>query len=126
MLQEITFIKQHKDEPRRRWFEDEDFDLIVWFDENEEIIEFELCYNKSAAECAVRWEKTDQYSHYRVDDGDRPGKHKASPILIPNGYFHRRKIAALFKIASVELDKRIAKFVHDKITRYPLSLKQVE
>jgi hypothetical protein len=44
MLHELTYIKQHEGEPKRRWFEDEYFDLVIWVDEKDDIIEFELCY----------------------------------------------------------------------------------
>jgi hypothetical protein len=40
-------------------------------------------------------------------------QHKSEP--------KRRKTAALFKLASSEMDERIAKFVYDTILQYPTS-----
>ena len=37
MLRELKQVRQHKDEPRRRWFNDDYFDLIVWFSEKDSI-----------------------------------------------------------------------------------------
>jgi hypothetical protein len=122
MLHELIYIKQHQGEPQRRWFEDENFDLIIWVDETDEIIEFELCYDKDGKQRAIRWEKPASYAHYHVDDGDKTGRMKATPVLIPmilNDSFHYGKIAALFKLASKELNERIANFVYDKIMLYP-------
>ncbi len=39
MLKELEDIKQFAGEPKRRWFTDEYFDLIVWQDESAEIVE---------------------------------------------------------------------------------------
>lgn len=118
MLKELEDIKQFAGEPRRRWFADEYFDLIVWQDESEEIVEFELCYDKSKHQRAVRWEKSRGHTHHRVDDGDRPGKHKASPVLLPDGYFDFGKVARLFLRESSEIEEKIAKFVYEKILQY--------
>ncbi|MGH7456450.1 MAG: hypothetical protein ACRENG_34190, partial [bacterium] len=99
MFKELEDIKQFAGEPKRRWFADEYFDLIIWQDESEEIVEFELCYDKSKNQRTVRWEKSTGYTHHRVDDGDRPGKRKASPVLLPDGYCDFGTIARLFALA---------------------------
>jgi hypothetical protein len=118
MLREFEDVKQFTGEPRRRWFEDEGFDLVVWQNEGGEIIEFELSYDKSKNQRAVRWGKSTGFAHYRVDDGDSPGKHKETPVLFPNGDFDFEKIARLFALASKEVNEKIAKFVHEKILQY--------
>jgi len=38
MLREIRDVRQVSGEPMRRWFSDEDFDLIVWLDPEDRII----------------------------------------------------------------------------------------
>lgn len=118
MLKELADIKQFAGEPRRRWFADEYFDLVVWQDASKEIVEFELSYDKSKNQRAIRWGKPVGYAHYRVDDGDWPGKHKASPVLLPDGYFDFGKIARLFARESKTIEKKIAKFVYEKILQF--------
>lgn len=118
MLKELKDIKQFAGEPRRRWFENEFFDLIIWQDESKEIVGFELCYDKSKNQHAVRWEKSTGYAHYRVDDGDRPGKHKACPVLLPDGHFDFKNIARLFFRESKMIEQKIAEFVYEKVSQF--------
>jgi hypothetical protein len=52
MLREVL-ARQPRQEPRRRWFSGDDFDLIVWFDDLDAIAGFELCYDRSEVERAL-------------------------------------------------------------------------
>jgi len=66
MLAEIQPVKQHQDDRFRRWFADDYFDLIVWYDERQEICGFQLCYEKSRAEHALTWRADAGYAHHRI------------------------------------------------------------
>jgi hypothetical protein len=47
MLTEVQNTRQIKNEGRRRWFTDSDFDLIVWYEaDSSSIAGFQLCYEK--------------------------------------------------------------------------------
>ena len=83
MLREISSTRQNPDEPRKRWFSSASMDLVAWFDNDDVLIAFQLCYDKSDAERAVVWRRHGAgLKHHAVDDGESiPGKHKASPIL---------------------------------------------
>lgn len=129
MLTEIENVRQIEGEPRRRWFHDDHFDLIVWLgaDEGPEmptapqetVIGFQLCYNKTESPRALTWYARSGYSHCRVDDGEsRPGKYKAAPILLQNGPFNKNSIADRFMRSSRKMDPEIARFVHEKIAAY--------
>ena len=118
MLHEIQNVSQIKDEPKRRWFTSNYFDLIVWFDDND-IIGFQLIYNKFKNEHALTWWCKSGYTHNRIDDGEnRHGKAKATPILIADGYFDHRDIAKTFQEESGNVEKRIAEFVIKKLFEY--------
>lgn len=86
MLKEISNPRQIQGEPCRRWFTSDTADLVVWFDSNDEVIAFQLCYDKPHAERAVTWRAEARgLSHMAVDDGEAVGMgHKASPILVPD------------------------------------------
>lgn len=83
MLREISATRQNPDEPRKRWFSSASMDLVTWFDDDEVLVAFQLCYDKSHSERAVIWRRSGtRLEHLAVDDGEStPGKHKASPIL---------------------------------------------
>jgi len=42
MLRELSHVRQAFEEPRRRWFADDYFDLIVWVGNRSEYIGFQL------------------------------------------------------------------------------------
>ncbi len=119
MLKEVQHVMQIRGEPKRRWFSDDYFDLIVWVDETDNIIEFQLCYNKLYDQRALIWQKKLGFRHDLVDDGEgRPGKYKATPILVPDGRFEREEIAEKFRKESRKIEDRISTFVYEKIMLY--------
>ena len=121
MLKEYTRVKQIEGESRRRWFADNYFDLIVWFDEKDQIVGFQLCYDIERSHRAFTWQKDSGFSHHKIDDGEnRPGKVKASPILVPDGVFEYEEIAARFRQHSQQLDSQIATTVYRTILQYPV------
>lgn len=121
MLREIPRVRQIPGEPYRRWFCDEDFDLIVWL-EGAAIVGFQLSYNKNtpSQQRALTWKRDLGYTHDRVDDGEnRPGSHKSTPILVPDGLFSHQQIAQQFAAVSDEVDTDIAAFVYTRLMAYP-------
>jgi hypothetical protein len=120
MLREFANVRQIDGESKRRWFADEYFDLIVWLNDREDIIGFELCYDISRTHRALIWRQDTGYSHHRVDDGEhRPGKMKASPILMSDGRFDHIEIAEKFQHATQQIEPKISTFVYEKLLQYP-------
>ena len=119
MLSEITTVKRIEGEPLRRWFADDDFDLIVWFGDDATIVGFQLCYDKQHDQRAFTWKAPDATRHDRVDDGEGdPGQYKSTPILVPDGAFDAERVARSFRNASREIDPRIAGLVLEKLTMW--------
>jgi hypothetical protein len=118
VLREIHDVRQVPGEPRRRWFSDENFDLIVWFGPENEVIGFQLCYDKVTEQKALTWLKQDGYRHSRVDDGDHPGKMKASPVLEADGHFDREGIGRRFRENRGDVPEKIADSVSKRIMHY--------
>ena len=119
MMKETKNVRQINEEPRRRWFWSDFFDLIVWLSDEDEVVGFQLCYDIRSNQRGLTWEKETGYSHEKVDAGeDKPGRYKGSPILVADGIFEEKRIAALFKDESKNIDKQIVDFVHVKILEY--------
>ena len=118
MLREIKDVAQIPGEKRRRWFTDEFFDLIVWYDEKNDITGFQLCYNKDEDERALTWKWQSSYTHHRVDDGESKPHRKATPILVADGIFDYKVIADRFKLESKNVERAISEFVLEKILQY--------
>ncbi len=46
MLREIEETSQKRGEPKRRWFSGSEMDLFVWLNEDDEIVSYQLTYDK--------------------------------------------------------------------------------
>lgn len=118
-MNEYINVRQIPGDPKRRWFYSDDFDLIVWFSDDQSIAGFELCYDKERNAHSIEW-KTGGFRHMAVDDGERrPGKHKATPILVPDGSFDAMRVYTAFLEASKLLPEEIASHVLLVLEQHP-------
>jgi len=122
MLYEIKRIDQKDPGLKRRWFYDEQMDLLVWFDEEEKIAGFQLSYDKLTNPHTLTWFKNKGYRHNILDiERNKIGRRKGIPILLlPNGLFEKDKVAEDFKKNSTDIDNQVSKFVYNKILSYKL------
>jgi hypothetical protein len=121
MLKELKNVSQIPGEPQRRWFADDFFDLIVWYDDQNDISGFQLCYNKEMDERAITWKRRSSYTHHRVDDGEAKPQRKATPILVADGKFDYKVIADRFMKESKKIDQAVFEFILEKILLYETS-----
>ena len=85
MLKEQKNTSQIAGEPARRWFFDENMDLIVWYDNKSNINGFQLCYDKNTTEHAITWTLKNGFSHEAIDGGEDSVFKNRSPILVQDG-----------------------------------------
>jgi len=121
MLSELNVNDvQKKDEPFRRWFQNEFFDLMVWYSENKEISGFQLSYNKgSVNEKCLMWTKKEGFRHYSVDDPVFMGRKKA-PLLVSDGIMPVKEILLKFKESSINMEEFLQKFILEKIQEFDI------
>jgi hypothetical protein len=119
MLSEIRDTRQIKGEGFRRWFTDEYFDLIVWYDDARSLTGFQLCYDKQGRERALTWTRAHGFQHNRIDSGEVPGHAKMTPVIVADGEFNASPIAERFKGDSSSIDPDIATLVYETMLRYP-------
>ena len=117
MLREYEGVSQHQGEGRRRWFRDEQFDLIVWYEAGE-VVGFQLCYDVNADERAITWYASGSYTHTKVDAGDKPMGRKESPVLEGGGHFDKDRVIRDFDASASEIDPGIARLVHERLETY--------
>jgi len=121
MLTEIKDVRQIANEQPRRWFSDDYFDLIIWFDKDGSIWGFQLCYDRKANQRALTWTKINGYDHSGIDDGEGPtGAHKSSPILVRDGLFDHKSAGEKLADAAGELPPELLSFILEKINRFKL------
>ena len=119
-LREIAHTRQIAGEPRRRWFTSNELDLIVWLNDDEQPVGFQLCYDKLTGERALTWREGRGFDHSAVDDGEgSPTRHKATPILVADGVFQRSRVSAQFERSSEDVPNGIRRYVIERLDHYP-------
>lgn len=123
MLREVQGARQVRGEGFRRWFTDQYFDLIIWYegaDAQTPISGYQLCYDKTSRERALTWRKDLGFTHEKVDDGEgvRALGAKMTPILVPDGLFDAAGISRRLLEHSAEMDPVVAGFVLKTLEGY--------
>jgi len=118
MLSELDRVPQER-RGHRRWFADDELDLIVWYSESGEISGFQLCYDLSGRERAFTWRRDMGLRHGAVDIGDQSPLADRSPILVYDPVAPVEKVIAEFNARSEALDDHIASFVLTTIAGFP-------
>ena len=124
-LYEIRNVQQVRGELRRRWFFSHEMDLIVWFDERDRPVSFQLSYDKHRRiERTIRWKPGLGFSHYRVDDtltGDKDlaPNPSGSALLVPDGVFEAPRVRARFLALSTAIPWVITQYVADRLLAHP-------
>jgi hypothetical protein len=111
----LTEYKQVKQEPgagRRRWFEDDGLELIVWYGAGGQVEGFQLCYlGADRWERALTWQAGRGFRHARVDTGDsRPDKN-LTPVLVKDGAVPWGQVQRQFAERSAELEPAVRELV---------------
>lgn len=115
MFHEIKNVKQESGPGRRRWFESDHFDLVVWLDAADELTGFQLCYDFGRGERALTWREGAGFAHNAVDTGtDSPFKN-CTPILIADGNVPWGEVAERFAARSDTLEPGLREFVRTKL-----------
>lgn len=118
MLEEKR-VSQPDGPGRRRWFVDDDFDLIVWLDGGGGVRGFQLCYDRQGTERALTWTGGQGYFHNRIDDGEADPTKNRSPILVADGHFDADAVTGSFRRSSTSVPGEIRAFVLGKLESYP-------
>ena len=118
MLREIIPVPQPGNDLFRRWFEDEFFDLIVWYNQQREIHGFQLCYQKSGNEQALTWIEDRGYAHHRIDSGEQSVWETKTPVLTATVAFPRQQIIESFLKRSNYLQPKVLQYVVRKLEEY--------
>lgn len=116
MLREFVHVKQESHAGRRRWFESDGFDLVVWQDQADRVEGFQICYNLGRGEHALTWRPGLGFVHSVVDDGDqREGGGKLTPILVPDGAVPWVELTARFAERGTTLEPALRELVGTRL-----------
>jgi hypothetical protein len=119
MLREIARVRQDAPDVKRRWFQDDYFDLFLWCTRSGEITAFQLAYDKRGAERVLSWDARRGYLHSAIDSGDGERRPlSGTPLLIAAGRFPKSRVLTEFDARTRELEPAMRDFVRDKALRY--------
>jgi len=123
VLREINGIRQDNPGLTRRWFQDDYFDLWTWQGEGEDIVAFQLCYDKRSDERALSWRRDHGFDHLRV----KTGREETSTAFLQGdgGVFPAVIVSRKLKAASQHLPPVVRKFVFHKVKAYVKGLKEM-
>ncbi len=103
----------------RRWFAGAGMELIAWFDDEEEVVGFQFCYEKQGRELAITWRRGKGFQHSAVDSGEQNPTRKKAPILAADEPFDAEYVSARFEAVGVDVPGPIAHLVAEKLRGYP-------
>jgi hypothetical protein len=119
MLREITAVRQDHPDLRRRWFQDDYFDLFVWAEPSGEITAFQLSYDRGGRERMLGWHRDKGYLHRQVDSGEAwPNANLTPPLVGGAGRFPKYRVIAEFDARSQALDQPLRSLVREKAAKY--------
>src|SRR6187549_3391309 len=113
MLSELQGVMQERNaDTRRRWFQDDGMDLIVWYRPDGIAEGFQLCYQaEDQRERALTWRNSKGFTHARVDPGDtRPDKN-LTPILVADGAVPWEQLQVEFGQRASQLEPAVRNLV---------------
>ena len=119
MIIEYLNAKQYPGERFRRWFHDDFFDIVLWFQEDRKTVYgFQLCYDVAGDEHSLTWKQDAGFRHEVVDQGDSVSSMRMSPIQLPDGPFPYKKVLDEFLDRFPKTDKDLLFVVYDKVLEY--------
>jgi hypothetical protein len=120
-LREVSIVEQRDPALRRRWFENDYFDLFTWQDAAGAAVRFELYYDVERNERALVWSRSGGTYHDGVDHGDASGGHPQTPILVAGGKFDSGTVVPRFERDSAPLPPELRDLILAKMREHLLS-----
>jgi len=119
MFGESRIISQTPGEPRRRWFVDGDYELLVWVGEDGSPIGFQLIYPIGEGRATFTQSPSGFLSHGQIDDGPRNSiAHMLAPLIRRDNALPLERVLSGFAARCESLDVGIVKMVVRELRRF--------
>ncbi len=115
MLIEYKGVKQEAGKGSRRWFEDESYELVVWYMPDGTVEGFQILYYGKVAERALTWRRGEGFAHSRIDNGTESPMKNLAPILLPNGKVPWPQVVREFDESSSGLEPDLREFIRQRL-----------
>ncbi len=98
MLEEVENVRQFPLEGFRRWFMDKDMDLILWYENEINImIGFQVSYDKRSVQRTITWKSSKQA--------------RSGSSLTCDGPYNKKRVIRLLEEKGSEMDRDILNFI---------------
>jgi hypothetical protein len=119
MLREISGVRQDDPAVRRRWFQDDYFDLVVWTDRDGTLRSFQLAYDRTRREKLLAWDRASGYTHRQVEGGDDSVFRRMTPLLAADaGRFPKFRVISQFDARADALDEPLRHEIRSRLAGY--------
>jgi hypothetical protein len=115
MLQELRNVRQVPGDHFRRWFSDENLEIVVWYDEAGAIFGFQICYDPREQPRALTWTQKRGFSHAEIDAGEDKPTSNRTPLLNPSHDYDAAKLSEAFLATAGGLPQRERIFIEGKL-----------
>jgi len=115
VFHEIKHVRQEAGAGRRRWFEADGVELVVWFDSGGRVAGFQICYHLDRRERALTWRAGAGFVHSAIDAGDDVPLKNLTPVLTLDNDVPWSDIARLFDEHSASLESPLRQLIQDKL-----------
>ncbi|OQW90593.1 MAG: hypothetical protein BWK79_19415 [Beggiatoa sp. IS2] len=103
---------------RKRWFQDDYFDLFTWQNAQGDVVVFQLCYDRLGKERVIIWDAEQGFAHHCVDDGESSPNKNMTPVFVSVAKFSYDEVVTPFIRESQHIDETIHRFVTQKLIAY--------
>jgi len=118
-MHEILPARNEADGVRRRWFQDDYFDLYIWQQPGGGVSAFQLCYERRANERSLRWSPATGFAHDGVDiPEDKPGR-AMSALLVADGVFPAELVRSRFAESAEGIPTELRAVIVARLAEYP-------
>jgi hypothetical protein len=123
VFREIEHVRQDNPAVKRRWFQDDFFDLWTWQSGAGEIVAFQLCYDKRSDVRALSWRLDHGFDHLRV----QTGREWQSTALLQGdaGVFPAVIVSRKLKEGGRTLPLAMRRFIFHKVKAYVKGVKEL-
>ena len=118
MLTELYLSQDKEVHTKKRWFQDDYFDLFTWEDESGQLTSFQLCYDRLGKERVISWDCHRGFGHHRIDDGESSPHKNMTPVFVKDGNFSYEEVMPKFVKSSQQINQQISHFVIQKVKEY--------
>jgi hypothetical protein len=119
MLREISGVRQDDPAVRRRWFQDDYFDLFLWTDGAGTLLYFQLADDRTRRERVLAWDLASGYTHGEVEGGDESVFRRMTPLLAAHaGRFPKLRVMSEFDARADALDEPLRPEIRSRLVEY--------